>query len=62
MAKNLKEYQKIVGQEVINEIYQKAEKISKKHIVCISSTYQGGGVAEILNTLVFLMNLYPPPS
>ena len=55
-AKNLKDYRKIVGKEVIDEIYSKAEKFSNKHIVCISSTYQGGGVAELLNNLVFLFD------
>jgi trehalose synthase len=49
-------YKKIFGNEVINEIYEKAEKFSKKHLVCISSTYQGGGVAELLNNLVPLFN------
>ena len=56
MHRNLRDYRKIVGKEVINEIYSKAEKIKKKHIVCISSTYQGGGVAEILNSVIFLFN------
>lgn len=53
---NLKDYRKIVGDKVVNEIHKKAKKFSKKHIVCISSTYQGGGVAEMLNSIVFLFN------
>ena len=56
MAKNLKSYEKIVGKDIINEIHIRSEKLSKKNIVCINSTYQGGGVAEILNSLVFLFN------
>ncbi len=55
-ARNLKDYRKIVGKAVMDEIYSKAEKFSDKHIVCISSTYQGGGVAELLNNLVFLFD------
>ncbi len=53
---NLENYRKIVGDKVINKIYNKAKKFSKKHIVCISSTHQGGGVAEILNSIIFLFN------
>lgn len=56
MQKNLKLYKPIVGEELINKIYEKAEKLLNKHIVCISSTYQGGGVAEILNSTVILFN------
>ncbi len=54
--RNLKDYRRIVGNGVMDEIYSKAEKFSDKHIVCISSTYQGGGVAELLNNLVFLFD------
>lgn len=53
---SLNKYKKFCGQEVIDLIYAKARRISEKHIVFVSSTYQGGGVAEMLNSLVFLMN------
>ncbi len=56
MIKKLKDYEKIVGRQVIKQIRAKAKKFSKKHIVSISSTHQGGGVAEILNSLVFLFD------
>jgi trehalose synthase len=58
MENNLKlnDYKKIVGDDVISEIKKKAKKFSNKHILCINSTYQGGGVAELLNTLVVLFN------
>ena len=52
----LKDYRKIVGDKIIKEIEKKAKKFSKKHILLVNSTYQGGGVAEILNTLVVLFN------
>ncbi len=52
----LRDYKKIVGPKVITNIRRKAEKISDKHILTINSTYQGGGVAEILNSLVPLFN------
>ena len=41
---------------MLDEIYEKAERLSSQHIVCINSTYQGGGVAEILDSIVILLN------
>ena len=49
---NLANYTKIVGKSEIDRIHAEAEKLSRKHVLCINSTYQGGGVAEILNSLV----------
>ncbi len=49
-------YRKIVGDEVIAEIYKKARKLYGKYTLNINSTYQGGGVAEMLSSLVPLMN------
>ena len=54
--KSLDDYLPIVGEKVIGDIYQKAHKLINKHIVHINSTAHGGGVAEILNNLVVLMN------
>ncbi|HHU83273.1 MAG TPA: glycosyltransferase [Firmicutes bacterium] len=56
MLRSLSDYREIVGDGVLSEIYKKSLKICKKHIVHINSTYQGGGVAEILPNLVSLMN------
>lgn len=53
---NLKNYRRYVGDSVIDEILSRSEKLMTKHIVCISSTHQGGGVAELLNNLVFLFD------
>jgi trehalose synthase len=52
----LEDYREIVGDKVIGEIARKARGLYGKHILHINSTYQGGGVAEILNNLVPLMN------
>jgi trehalose synthase len=49
---NLASYVRIVGKPELDKIHAEAEKLSGKHITCINSTYQGGGVAEILNSLV----------
>jgi trehalose synthase len=53
---NLSSYAKIVGKQQIDEIQAEAKKLSGKHITCVNSTYQGGGVAEILNSLVPLFD------
>jgi len=54
--RNLSDYRKIVGDKVISEIYKRARKLYGKRILHINSTYLGGGVAEILISLVPLMN------
>lgn len=55
MIPKLSDYTKIVGKEKIDEIREAAEPLKGKHIVHVNATSSGGGVAEILNTLVFLM-------
>ena len=44
---NISRYAKIVGKKELENIHTEAEKLAGKHIICINSTYQGGGVAEI---------------
>lgn len=50
------DYQEILGNEAINQLKNKADKFSDKHIANVNSTFSGGGVAEILNQLVTLLN------
>lgn len=52
----LEDYHEIVGDELICTIHKKARNLYGKHILHINSTYQGGGVAEILGSFVPLMN------
>jgi trehalose synthase len=52
----IKKYEKIVGKEVINELYSLTENLKDKKVLMINSTAKGGGVAEILKSLVPLMN------
>jgi trehalose synthase len=56
MNNNLASYARIVGKAELDKIYVEAEKLSEKHILCVNSTYQGGGVAEILNSIVPLFD------
>ncbi len=52
----LEDFRHIVPDETLAEIYARARKLYGKHIVHLNATYQGGGVAEILYSLVMLMN------
>jgi trehalose synthase len=54
--KRLEDYRGIVEDEVITMIYKKVRPLYGKHILNINSTYIGGGVAEILNSLVPLLD------
>ena len=54
--KSLDDYSEIVGDQVLSSIYRKARRLTGKHILHINATYQGGGVAEILGSVVVLMN------
>jgi trehalose synthase len=53
--KSLADYTHIVGRELIAEIRELAEPLKGERIVHISATAFGGGVSEILYTLVPLM-------
>jgi trehalose synthase len=52
----LEEYRTFVGDNAIAEIYKLARPLYGKRILHINSTYYGGGVAEILYSLVPLLN------
>ncbi len=52
----LENFRHIVPDGTLAEIYTRARSLYGKHIVHLNATYQGGGVAEILYSLVMLMN------
>jgi trehalose synthase len=56
MYKNILEYGKVIGQQTLETIFRIAENLSDKRIKMVNSTAVGGGVAEILNRLVPLLN------
>ena len=56
MRYDIESYRKIAGDEAIAKIYKTARKLYGKYVLNINSTYQGGGVAEMLSSLVPLMN------
>ncbi|MEA2022619.1 MAG: glycosyltransferase [Candidatus Caldatribacteriota bacterium] len=53
---DIDDYREIIGDKVFSDLFKKARKITTKSILNINSTAQGGGVAEILESLVILMN------
>jgi len=53
--KSLSDYASLVGRPLIDEIRQLAEPLRGKRVLHLSATAFGGGVAEILATLVPLM-------
>ncbi len=52
----LNDYAPIVGSEVIGQLQRLAEVVARRRFVHINSTRTGGGVAEILNRAVPLLN------
>ncbi|MBV8431880.1 MAG: glycosyl transferase family 1, partial [Solirubrobacterales bacterium] len=50
--KNLADYASIVGRSLVEQIQQLAEPLRGTRVLHLSATSFGGGVAEILNTLV----------
>jgi trehalose synthase len=54
-AKSLSDYAPIVGDEVIAELRTLAQPLQGARVVHVSATAYGGGVAEMLQTLVPLM-------
>jgi trehalose synthase len=49
-------YAPLIGEDAIERILRKADRLRGAHIVHISSTFYGGGVTEILTPLTLLMN------
>jgi len=53
---SLEEYEKYIGAEAIERILNKARPLHDRHVVCVNSTFYGGGVAQLLSSLVLLFN------
>jgi trehalose synthase len=54
--RTLADYNRVVDDAEIHRIYAKASKFYERHVVHFNSTFQGGGVAEILYSLLPIMN------
>lgn len=55
-AIEINRYRRLAGDESIEEMEKEASSLSERHILHINSTFQGGGVAEILERLVPFLN------
>lgn len=56
MPNTLAEYEPIAGKSAISQLYQLADRLQGARVIHVNSTREGGGVAEILNWLVPMMN------
>ncbi len=52
----LEDYREIIGDEAMAAIYRKSRRVSGAHLLEVNSTYTGGGVAEMLASLIRLLN------
>jgi trehalose synthase len=52
----VEDYAPFVGQETIDRIRAKARPLANLRVAHVNSTFYGGGVAELLSSLVLLMN------
>jgi trehalose synthase len=55
VEKSLADYEPVVGEDIIAELHRLAEPFQGARVLHISSTAYGGGVAEMLHTLIPLM-------
>lgn len=46
----------LVGKDAVERVYEKARPLQSLRVAHVNSTYYGGGVAELLSSLVLLMN------
>ena len=53
---DIDDYREIIGDKLFFDLFKKARRLTSKAILNINSTAQGGGVAEILESLIILMN------
>lgn len=55
-SRKIEDYTSIVGEKVVEEIKQFAQRLQGEEIIMLNSTPAGGGVAEILMNLVIILN------
>ncbi len=52
----VEDYEDLIGAEEVDRLLRAAERLEDMHIVNVSSTYYGGGVATLLSSIILLMN------
>lgn len=53
---SVEDFAPLVGSETVERILAKAQALSDLHTIHVSSTYYGGGVADLLTSLTLMMN------
>jgi trehalose synthase len=53
---SIEDYTPLIGEAAVDRLRSKALRLRDMHVANVSSTYYGGGVAEILSSLTLLMN------
>jgi trehalose synthase len=53
---SVEDYEALIGRQSVDRILEKVRRLGDLHVVNLSSTYYGGGVAELLSSLTLLMN------
>ncbi len=56
MPHSLREYTKVIGKRKVKELKEEAKELNGLTLAHVNSTLYGGGVAEILASLTYLMN------
>ena len=56
MMRKLEDYRQFVDKNYIERVRKLARPLKHTHLLHINSTFYGGGVAEILNSMVMLLN------
>jgi len=52
----LDDYEKFIGAEAVDRIWEKSSSLQDFHVANINATYYGGGVAGLLSSFILLMN------
>jgi len=55
-SRQLDRYKRFVGEDMLAQIYRAAESLAGLHVLHFNTTAQGGGVAELLHSLIPLMD------
>ncbi len=53
---HVEDYEALIGAEAVDRLHRKADALNGLHVAHVNSTYYGGGVAELLDSLTLLMN------
>jgi trehalose synthase len=53
---SVEDYEELIGPRAVERIVKKAHALRDLHVVNVSSTYYGGGVAELLSSITLLFN------